>query len=34
MSAKLPLKIVDTERLDEDTIGVSYPDLTTIDLHS
>jgi hypothetical protein len=29
MSAKPPLKIVDIERLDEDTIGVSYSDLTT-----
>jgi hypothetical protein len=29
MSAKPPLKIVEIERLDEDTIGVSYSDLTT-----
>jgi hypothetical protein len=29
MSTKPPLKIVEIERLDEDTIGVSYSDLTT-----
>jgi hypothetical protein len=29
MSAMRPLKIVEIEHLDEDTIGVSYSDLTT-----
>jgi hypothetical protein len=29
MSAKRQFKIVDVQRLDEDTIGVSYSDLTT-----
>jgi hypothetical protein len=30
MSAKIPLTIIETKRLDEDTIGVSYSDLTTV----
>jgi hypothetical protein len=30
MSAKIPLTIIETKLLDEDTIGVSYSDLTTV----